>query len=169
MLFVFFRGKQYRHSYFPIIILLYVFSIILEIYAGRSAQFGVEVMKSSRYTIDTRLFLVADVWILIRMVMDSDTSGKAKKIKKLVVAGTIIVVLAVLTLANVNEYKIGPYRKIYCDNLIDTIQNIDEASDEDLTLFASDPATVREGVKIMKKYNLGVFQYSNGENETQIP
>ena len=56
------------------------------------------------------------------------------------------------------EWKIAPYRKIYCENLVEGINNIDNLSGDDFAPYQSDEQYVRKGVEIMKKYKLGIYR-----------
>ena len=153
--FIYFKQKQYAMSYIPMLLMLYVFSLIVELYLGRGTGFGVDYMMSSRYCYDTKLIAIADIWILMRY------NGKciSGNIKKITINTAVILIFVVTMHTNYIEYKIGPARKLYFNDLIKKMYEIETLDDEELQNFQDSPDAVRDGVEIMKKYKLGVFYY----------
>ena len=81
-------------------------------------------------------------------------------VKKIICYGSALFISIGIFLTDYKEIKIQNYRKIYCDNLINMMLNIEEYSDDELAVFqAGDPNLVRDGVELMKKYKLGIFHY----------
>ncbi|MBR2852684.1 MAG: hypothetical protein IKE81_00020 [Clostridia bacterium] len=158
LLIVFFYQKQYRQSYIPIIISLYVFFLVAELLMGRGNIFSVRYLASSRYLFDFNLIVIADVWIILQSLRQE---GKQKPILKKCLSCALMIYLGLgALLVYSSEWKTAPYRKLYYDNLAETLIHADEATDEQLLYYQDDVESVRKGIEIMKKYDLGVFRYT---------
>lgn len=155
--FIFFKKKMYLKTYVPLILILYSFCICGEIYLGRTGDYGLSYLASSRYTCETLWFSVADVWILLYDFRID------KRNKLIVIFNSIIVVFVASTFAlwfnsNKHEWNMAKYRKQFYSNLNESILKIDTMSDEELSSFVVEPSIIRKDVMLMKKYKLGVFR-----------
>ena len=156
---VYFIQKQYRKTYLPMMLIAYVVILICELYVGRGRTHGVQYLSSSRYCFDYNWIIVGDLWI-VNQSLSENIEKKGQFCKGLRYAFVALVIGSVL-FVNAVEWKKAPYRKVYFNNLVDKVMHVDELSDEELLPFQDDAVSVREGIKIMKKYKLGVFHYSD--------
>lgn len=99
--------------------------------------------------------IISDVIILSFYLSKS----KIVFVKRKIMSYFLIGILCLGTFyADITELKISKYRKIYYDNLIEMMLNLDDYTDDELTPFqAQMPEQVRNGVMLMKKYRLGIF------------
>lgn len=156
LLFLYIKRKMYEKTYFPACLYAYVCVFYGMIFLGRSG-FGIDYLLSSRYITDSSLAIIADIIVIVMLVKEADKRKMMINILSICTA-TFIVVGIIST--DIKEINMAPYRKIYDDNLIEIMLNIDQYADEDLGGFqAQSPQQVRDGIEIMKKYNLGVFRY----------
>ena len=152
---VFFKDKLYTKSWLPLGCLVYAgVSVIIIIY-GRADSLGFGTVVSSRYVTETTLGLLGIVMIQAMFV----SNHLGVKRRGPVIACTIgvavsLCVTGLLILANAAEQKTGPYRKIYYQSMAIYAMDIDNATDEQLSLFQAPANEVRNAVRAMKKYKL---------------
>ncbi len=155
--YLFFRTKMYKKTYFPLACLVYAFVSILVIEYGRIYTFGLGSVTSSRYVVETTIGLVGLMQIYWNCLISIDM----KKIVKGISVCAIVGVLGMMMWSNSVEMEIAPYRKIYNQGMENLLINIDEVTDEQLSIFQTAPDNVRKTAEIMKKYNLSVWHNSN--------
>ena len=115
---------------------------------------------SSRYTLDTHYGLIGIIWILIYSFWDKGNFKINKKeINKMIVPILIIVfIIGGQIWANLIEWKIGPYRKIYLNGLKTVALKRDLTDLNGLKLFQKpDIELVIRSLEFLDKYKLNVF------------
>lgn len=162
-LFLYFRRKMYEKTYMPLALMAYTACIILVISYGRIPMFGVNYVISSRYVCDTTIGLAGMLWIFLYEL--DNVSWYKEKIWAVVKGTTCVFAMLYLVLCLRYSYKIemgiAPYRKMYCESLIRTIQNNEVLTDSQAAPFQSDTALVNKGLELMRKYHLGIFKEQN--------
>lgn len=156
LLFFYIKKKMYEKTYFPAC--LYAYSCVFYgmIFLGRGG-FGTEYLLSSRYITDSSLAIIADVIVIVMLIKGAE---KHKILTNILSICAVVFIMIGIFSTNIKEMRMAPYRKIYDDNLIEIMLDIDNYSDDDLGGFqAQFPQQVRDGVEIMKEYHLGVFNY----------
>lgn len=164
---LFFTNKMWKHNYLPMTLIAYAVSNMILIIYARSSVFGPEYLAASRYVCETTLGLIGVLWILSDAFMGGVKKGKIKKhiIKVGCIIGILFVFISLIQSA-VIETHTAPYRKIYDEKAIGIMLNIQSVSDDNLGVFqAGNPEYVRNGVKLMKKYHLGIFHSDKQLNE----
>lgn len=156
-IYIYLSRKFYQKTYIPFFLFLYCFAIIFVIFIGRSDRTDILYFTSSRYVLDTTLLIVADVWVqsLYWKEISLFSTCRTKYTRCIILCALIVV----LGNAYKNEISVAKYRKIYSNNLIEKMKNIDELNDDELIEFQASPEIVRRGIKKMKKYNLGFFEH----------
>lgn len=147
---LFFKSEMCKKTYFPIACLLYAFSSIIVIMVGRIYSYGLETLTSSRYVVETTIGLLGLLQIYWYCFCKMSMKLKYR-------LGIILVLLSIVLLicwANKMEMQAGPYRKAYNQSMAEIALDIENASDEQLSIFQSKPEYVREGIAAMKKYKL---------------
>lgn len=144
------RNKCTNITCFPIMLILYSLVSCLIISYGRASEFSLEYMESSRYVVEITF---ANIGIVMAVAIYYEKC----KPNIFLVLFTISLVGLVLV-SNLKEYKIGAYRKSYVEEIARIMLDINEYEDEQLNCFqANSPEQVREGVKLLEKYKLGIF------------
>lgn len=147
---LFFAERYQCRTYFPMMLCSYGLITIPIIIYGRASSFDLYYLTSSRYTCETSLILVGTILAYGMIISNHD--------KKLVLTMPLLLLTVFLVYADCTEYKIATYRGYYKDNLLEMMENIDNYSDEDLALFqAKNPQLVRNGVELMRNYQLNIF------------
>lgn len=145
--------KFYEKTYVPAIMYIYFGMFYGMIFLGRTSD-GIGYLTASRYMTDSIFAIWADLIVLFLMV-EQISKVIIKRIAIFILAGMIVSTIWI----DISELKVAKYRKIYCDNLIEMMFNIEEYSDEELKPFqATTPEMVRHGVRIMQEHELGVFR-----------
>lgn len=159
-IFLYIKKGIYKRTYLPALLYLYTLFIMVIVWVSRAGTYDINYLTSSRYTCETGWLLIADIFIVGVVLSNVAMKKKVKKITKCVSLVIIAVIVINVTVSDVKEIKIAPYRKIYANELIQKMYIINELADEDLIQFQSPSVDyVRTGVDIMKKYHLGVFKY----------
>ncbi len=153
-IYLYVSNRIYEITYIPIFMYIYLAIFIVMILMGRNTN-GVEYLSASRYICDSSMGIISDVIILSFYLSKS----KIVFVKRKIMSYFLIGILCLGTFyADITELKISKYRKIYYDNLIEMMLNLDDYTDDELTPFqAQMPEQVRNGVMLMKKYRLGIF------------
>lgn len=149
--------RLYQKSYIPAILYFYYGIIYGMLFIGRTGD-GVSYLMAPRYAKEAVFVFIADI-VVINLILEHFKESR-KKLRFMYAASiaTAILFNVCILSADVREVHMAPYRKVYCDNLIQIMLNTDEYSDDEMYVFQADsPDQVRSGVEIMKKYNLGVF------------
>lgn len=155
-LILYFRRKIYQISYFPLACLIYAFVSIIVIISGRS-QYGIEYLRSSRYVVETTILLLGNAHIYWLIFAQYFYNEKVRKHWGIIALTLLVVQSAPIFGANVMEFETAPFRKAYNDSMVQLALNIDTATDEELTIFQAPASDVREGIEVMKEYDLCVF------------
>ncbi len=152
-LFFYFKYKLYKKTYFPVACLIYSFVNIIVIIYGRTDLFGLQTLTSSRYVVETTIGLLGLVQILWMVLVHSN----GKMLSKIFASSFLALLLIGFVWCDKVEIGIGPYRKIYDENMIKLALDIDNASDEELSIFQAPADDVRNGISVMKKYHLSLW------------
>lgn len=155
---LYFKEKMWSEFYVPLMLMAYTAINILIVYYARGNAFNLSYLSSSRYTCETTLGLVGLSMIYVQFICKVNIDQK-KIIKKIFYMFPLIFISIFLVYSFKVEFQIGPHRKNYQLDLVKKMQNIERYTDEELLVFqANDPDQVRQGVEIMKKYQLGIFK-----------
>ena len=157
-LILYFKFKLYKKTWVPLMIYGYVFCAIASIHIGRLGFYGIDYAYSSRYVCETNLAIIAFFWIVFMLVDEC----KEKKIAKYIYYIPILFILANVIFSGKEEIEMGPYRKIYGQNLIDCMmqEDYEQMEDSQAALFQTERENLIQGIDILKRYELGVF-YKN--------
>lgn len=159
---IFFKRLYFRRTYLPIALMGYTFCAMGIIYLGRVDKYGIDFAFFSRYVCESNFAALGAIWIVFMCIADykQENSNDNKKIiqKVILLIGAVMIVIGIVS-SDYKELKMASSRKEYGKNLIEDIYRIDQLSDEDIEHFQSQRDFVVNGVDIMKKYKLGVFQY----------
>ena len=158
-LILYFMDKQYTKTYVPLLFFLYACAFYGMIFLGRSST-DLYYLGSPRYIGDALFAFYGDIMVFANYIYNLQNKSKGTFFdgKKFLVLLCCLIIVAGMIETDSNELSIAKYRKEYCDNLITMMENIDQYSDEELAPFqANSPDLVRNGIKIMQKYELGVF------------
>lgn len=149
---------MYKYTFFPILLILYSLLNIVAIFYARANTFNLLYLSSSRYVCETNFGLVGVSWICISYLLKYPWQQKIN-IKRFIVCLPLIFIIVMLSFACFFEMREAPYRKQYYINLVQIMLNIDQATDTQLASFQSgNPNLVRDGVRAMEKYKLGIFR-----------
>lgn len=159
-IYIYFRRGINKKSYLPIMLILYSFINIALIIYARIHVFDLVYIISSRYTVETTIGILGVLLILAYNILTykSKNDKKDKPIfNKYLFFMMIITIFLLYT--GLTEIKTGPYRKLYGDGLVKIMVDIENYEDSELTPFqATEEHMVRDGVELMKKYELGIFR-----------
>lgn len=156
----YFARKEHKQSYMPLMLILYGYISIIIISLIRLKAFSVSYVLSSRYVVETTLILLGEFWILITLVADA-FARKNHSLKRKSVS--VVAMLFVLLLAwgihesNSVEWGVAPYRRAGFKQNAYKILNVDYVTDRELAGFQAPAGPIRRAVKMMEKYELGVF------------
>ena len=163
-IFVYFNKQFYKNTYFPMLLIISTIAIVFVIWVGRGERFNIWYLASSRYICDTKMMMVADIWIMMLYLQTKQMEKKDKKewVKCIANIGLVIVMLSGIIITDKMEWDIKGYRKAYYNQIIEKMRNIDSLKEEEFANFqANNPDMVREGVAIMKKYKLNIYYYED--------
>jgi|GEM_PF-4126281 len=151
------KNKMYKKTYIPAIFYFYYGIVYGMLFIGRTGQ-GVDYLMAPRYAKEAIFVVIADI-IVVNLAFELYIKNKKKfRIMQYSFLVLIVMITGCILEADIKEVHIASNRRIYCDNLITMMENIDNYSDDELGVFqAGNPQRVRNGVNIMKKYNLGIF------------
>lgn len=150
------KSKMYHVTYMPMFLLIHSILIYGIILIGR-LSYGISYGMSSRYVVEIQLGIVAVIWILIYDYKREAVKNKQKSIRAFVALTVLCFILGSQMVSNIYEWRASPYRKTVFEKMRMMAANPDNYSDEDLKLLQYDPGQIREGIRIMKKYNLNVY------------
>lgn len=154
---IYVANRLYEKTYIPAVLYLYYGIVYGMLFIGRTGD-GVSYLLAPRYAKEAVFVLVADIVVLNLAIDCFKETGTRKKFIYMLSIVTIALINICICGADIRESHMAPYRKEYCNNLIETMYQIDDSTDDSLYGFQADsPDQVRSGVYIMKKYNLGVF------------
>lgn len=162
---LYFKREYYKKSYLPILFYGYSAGVMGLVYLGRSARFGLDYAYSPRYVGESNFVLYALIWIVFMYISEQleakDIRSKSLNVlvKTILISCVIFICLGILN-SDYKEWKIAPYRKIYGQNLVQSIFEVDTLEEKDFVAFQAEEDVVRSGIDIMKKYDLGVFYYN---------
>lgn len=175
--FIYFKSNMHKKTYVPLMLISYSCLSIAVIIYGRMNSFNLEYLAASRYVCETTFGLIGMLFIFVNyfILIRSNNKIESKKSQNTyIVINNIIVgvIILLLSISAFTEIRTAPYRKIYEQNLIDMLLNLENKTDDELVVFqAGKPDYVRHGALLMKKYHLGVFseKYINELNSKEIP
>lgn len=161
-IFLYIKQKMYKKTYYPIMLILYAWFNIILISFARVTSFDLNYLATSRYVVETTMLLVGAFWILLYVYITKVNKYFNKVIVIIFVASIIL-----FTNSRIDEVRTAPYRKIYSNNLISTMLNIENASNEEIDAFqAGNRQLVYNGISFLKKYNKGYFySHKNWDDE----
>ena len=155
-IYIFYRylhTKAYEDSYMPLMLFLYSIINGFVISYGRVPYFGISVMSSSRYTIESILGVVGLLWAGIQVY----PTAPKQNVKK----GLFWIILLVISICNGmcygTEIALADSRAAYQASMRDLMFRVNSVSDMDLEIFQEDPVYVREMIAFFQQYHLSVF------------
>lgn len=155
---LFYKNRKKINSYFPIMLMIYtVLTGVLLIY-GRSLVYGVMSLSASRYAYQSKMGLIGILIIFYQSCNLFDY--KKHVVKRNMLKGAACLITALMCMAQLAEFRVSSYRRAYFEALIESMYDIDNKQDSELSGFqANDVSQIRETIDYMKKYRLGVFFY----------
>lgn len=163
LLVLYFKHKCYEKTSMPVFFYAYTAGSLGIICLGRGSLYGFGYCFYSRYTCESNVLLLGVVWIaamlLSEKVCRKDESKKHSLGMRVGVLISTGVILCGIVCADIVEWKQAPYRKDYYDNLIQCMLDVDTLSAEDFSVFQAKEEYVRQGIALMKKYDLGIYRY----------
>lgn len=160
-IYVYFKREYYKITYVPILFYGYSVGAMGLIYLGRAGRFGLDYAYSPRYVGESNFVLLAFLWIVFLYLSEKEkiTTISIKGLKYVLLSGLMIISIGILS-SDYKEFKIAPYRKIYGENLIQSMLQVESLESDDFAPFQAKEENVRKGIEIMKKYDLGIFYYN---------
>lgn len=153
--FLYFRLRMYEKSFFPMLIAAYGLLSIPIIEFGRLGNGGLLYLTSSRYVCETTL-----IWTGCAMIYGYAflLAGNAMR-RKIASVVCLAVISAAMVYSGIVEFRIAPFRGAFKSELIAMLQtnDPDNLTDEQLAGFQSPPDTVRQGIALLREYQLNVF------------
>ncbi len=150
----FIKGKLILKHPMPILMILYAMINGIVIGIGRINGYGVGVMSSSRYTVESLVGIVGIIWGCAVIYLD----GRTAKNRKIMIWLTILLIIVSSVECYTVENKMAPYRGLYGDQIKETMFKIDACSDEELAICQSEPQYVRKTAQFLRENNLSVFK-----------
>lgn len=158
-IYLFFQNKLYKKTYLPLFFIIYSFFIYLSVGMTR---FGFSHIlpyysMSSRYTADTHFGLIGIIWIIALVYVDKLKLTKIN-FKKIILPVLIVIFIMIGQIFTIKaEWKAGPYRKIYFDNLRKIALEKNKTKKE-LKLFeVYDLKLVEKSLNFLEKHGLNVY------------
>lgn len=145
------RAKKQWSNIFPLVCLVYAWVISAAIAWGRVETYGVETMCSSRYAVESSIGLVGLVWMNYDLHMSEHRYERLKGI----LFGMVLLVL--LGISAWSESDNAPYRGMYSESIKEIMYNIDDCSDEELSITQGCAEDVRYCVNFFKENKLSIF------------
>lgn len=161
---LFIKKKYYKRTYMPILLYGYAICAMGLIYLGRMDKYGIDYAYSPRYVCETNVAIWGFLWIIYLYVAEyaakNEGNKKRWRMLSLAYASVGILMLGILT-SDYKEWRMAPNRKIYGENLISGMLEVEQLSPEDFAVYQAEEGEVRAGIEVMKKYELGIFYYRN--------
>lgn len=153
-LFVFFRHKLYKTTYFPLLLMLYGGGSILVIEYGRIFS-GVQSLASSRYVCETTLLYAGTLMIF---ALDAYQNVRLEKyISYIALAGITIC----LVYSNIHEFGNAESKGQHYESAIIRAKEIArgaEISDSDVKLFqVNSTVELQRGIRYLHTFHLNAF------------
>lgn len=153
------RKKSAKYI-FTMCLIVYSNSLGASIALARSSEYGIAVMGSSRYTVDSALGLVACAFGF--SIIFEYIRYKKENLYKCMGFGTILISITLCFILLGTNYKeesrSRDIRKFY-DGIEAQIQDIDDCSDEFLSgISGTDAETTRESLRFMQENKLSIYQ-----------
>lgn len=152
--FLYFAVHMYKITYFPMMMCGYGLLTIPILIYGRASMFDLFYLTSSRYVCETNLIWVGCVFVFLYVIRT-----QYKRVSGILSAACLLLVVVAVIRADIVEFQIAPYRGAYKDDLIQLMRDSDIESKEDdvFNPFQSSPEIVKNGIKILKQYNLNIY------------
>ncbi|MDD2992312.1 MAG: hypothetical protein PHG73_02040 [Pygmaiobacter sp.] len=151
---LYFRFKLYQKSFFPMLVAAYGLLNVPIIEYARLESSNLMYLTSSRYVCETTL-----IWVGCTMIYGYSCLHISKSFWKRFSIVAILIISFLILNANYTELGIAPARGTYKTNLIQLLkeEKMENLSDEQLALFQAPPELVREGIVLLKRYQLNVY------------
>lgn len=161
---IYFKRRYYEITYLPVLFYVYSVGAMGLIYLGRAGRFGLDYAYSPRYVGESNFVLYALTWIIFMYITEKSeaiviSKNKVCVFKALLLSSIILMVVGILN-SDYTEWNIAPYRKVYGQNLVKNMLEVERLTSDDFAAFQSEEEIVRNGIEIMKKYDLGIFYYN---------
>lgn len=147
------RTKRLSKAYIALMLILYCIINGIVIAYGRVGYYGAGTMASSRYTVESILGLTGLIWAA---VICFPNAKKENFIKAILYAGMAAIIVSSAYCYKI-EADIAIYRAEYQEQMKEQMLRIDEATDEELTIFQENPEYVRTMVDFFRDNQLSVF------------
>lgn len=158
---LFIKSGLYKRTYLPFFLLMQTFFYLMFMTLGRFG-YGIDYGMSSRYTCVSVYGLVGAIWVIIFFLTGAEDS---KPRWRLLLYVPIVAIFSGILLTSVVEWRIGPHRNAYFQNLKEIALRVDHATDDELSKFEERPELVRQSLQILKDCNLNVFHQSSVERQ----
>ena len=149
---LYFHFQIYKKTWLPLLMASYgIVSIPIIIY-GRAGMYSLNYLTSSRYACESTL-----IWVACAFIFAYSAIVYSKPSVRIVAWTCMLSISLTILHADYSEFKIAPYRGAYKDNLIQILKK-EEISSEDVALFQAPEDMVRNGIGLLKKYQLNIYQ-----------
>lgn len=152
-IYIYHKFKIYKYTFVPLLLICYSLLSSCLFVIGRLQGYGVKTGFSSRYTTETQLGIIGIFWVLFFFL----SLIGYKRVFKIVVQSVILVMVGLFVFSNIAEWRTGPYRKIYQNDMRTMALNYSNYSNDELSKFQAPIEVLQEGLDIIKKYNLNVY------------
>ncbi len=171
---LFFYSGIHKITWIPLTLMIYSLTISAMVMVTRFDGNELYGGMASRYTTDTQCGIVGITWIVLYYLKSLDysslrsSSSIPRHIRSfpflLISAAAIAFIISGYVFTNNIEWKASPYRKAFYANLVKkTIQYQHDKDDGFLHDFQAPPDLVRQGISIMRQYDLNViYDYNRG-------
>ena len=152
---LYFHFQIYKKTWLPLLMAAYgIVSIPIIIY-GRAGMYSLNYLTSSRYACETTL-----IWTACVFIFAYSAFVYSKQSVRIVACICMLSISLVILYADYSELTIAPYRGAYKDNLIQILRE-EKITSEEIALLQSHEDTVRNGIELLKKYQLNIYQNIN--------
>ncbi len=147
------KEKIILKNVIPLLLIFYSIINGFVIGLGRIGGYGLGTMVSSRYTAESLLGLVGVVWGGALIYAEGKRSVSRKTALCMLAAAVVLSVSSCYIVEN----RLAPYRGNYANNIKKIMMNIDDYTDQELSVCQSEPYYVRPATEFLKNNNLSVF------------
>jgi len=161
---LFILSEMYRKTYFPLMLMFYSLIILGMILIARY-YCGVTYGMSSRYVTDTQYGIIGAIWIIFYffankkeiLILNKEKKESRYYKKKAILISILILVIIGVSITNIIEWKISPFRKANFLKMRAIALDTDNITDNDIRMYQYNKDLVIDGLKILKKNKLNVF------------
>ena len=176
---LFFRSRMYEKTYLPLFLIMQTLFYSVFVTLARFL-YGTGAGMSSHYTCVSIYGIVAMAWIFIFIFA---RPVKPNLFLKSTLFTGLAIIFAGLLLTSIAVWRIQPERKAYFERLHDIAMRVDTATPEELWKFTGIvddksmpdnlndtgvPESIRESLRLLRKYKLNVYRAAPADREQRL-